>query len=60
MKIFENEQMQVTIKENGEGTVKVKAFGDVYSFTILTNGSIKAGSSLALSKATKARKIFGF
>lgn len=60
MQQFENQQMKVTINENGEGKLEVKAFGDVYGFTVLDNGSIKAGSSIALSKAMKAKRIFGF
>lgn len=59
MKNFENAEMKVVINENGEGTVKVKAFNDVYRFT-LTDGKLQANSSLALSKAVKARKTFGF
>ena len=60
MKTFENEQLKVTINDNGEGKVEVKAFGDVYGFTILPDGTLKAGSSIALSRAMKAKRIFGF
>lgn len=60
MKVFENEQLKVTLSDNGEGRVEVKAFGDVYGFSILPDGHVKAYSSLALSKATKAKRIFGF
>lgn len=60
MRVFENEQMKVTINESGEGKLQVKAFGDVYGFTILEDGTLKAGSSIALSKAMKAKRTFGF
>lgn len=60
MQKFENEQFKVTINEKGEGKVEVKAFGDVYGFTILPDGHLKAGSSIGLNRAMKARKVFGF